>query len=55
MGCYRSRVIGTWDLTEMVAYGGMLNAGAKADSEELVRAPVAALVADAVVMATVEG
>lgn len=49
-------MIGTWDLTEMVAYAGMLNTGAKANSEEeLVRAPVGAPVADAVVMVTVQG
>lgn len=45
-----------WDLTEMVAYVGMLNARAESElEEELVRAPVGALVANVVVMVEVEG
>ena len=51
LGCFNSRVIDTWDLTVMVAYGGTLNTGARSDLEEaLVWAPAMELEVNPVFM-----
>ena len=49
LGRFNSRVIGTWDLTEMVAYGGMEKT-ADAEAKELVRAVEESLGRGGVVM-----